>query len=629
MNSRIRATAFAAALAALLVAAPAANADWTAVPPAFTGNDNAALSYGDQGTLTELDTDPGLPGGVYHARSRPAGGVFGSDFELPFLLPLSATRPDGTEVLVGMDASHDVHTALRADAATTFAVTDEHSTSQTYPPAGVSVSSSGAGLAEWVDAAGHLQIAELPSSGSSFGGPAAALPGNPAQSVTFLSVVHPVLDPSGAAVLTWATSTESGGKVYYQLQQSTRASAAGAFGAASAVGPDIEVEPQVVANRAGVAAAVWWNKAAGHLEVSLRQPGGSFGAATTIATPAGSFDASALQAGVMGDGTVVVLWRDYAGPHTCADGGNAATLHLDTLAPGGSWQAAAAGSTENEVAIGSRSPVLAVSQSTFTVADVLAEGQGAAPCGTGTQRVYAWQGAPGAFDGHAWTLLPGQPAASAPEYLAIAADPQGDATVTWRVGKDRYEATTGGAGNGGGGDGDGTGGSGGGADGGGGPQSFGSPPLQHGPSTPGKTPTADAVSVPTVTVVAFNIGLGRPETVEMPITCVSSAPCSIMATAAINLYWGVLGRQAFARPNGKAKSRSVSLTLPQVRLQLAAHAKGKLAIKVPKATMKRLEALLHTKGAKATLTVKLRVGGVPQSHTISTALRFRKAKPQR
>jgi hypothetical protein len=615
-------------LAAALVVPAMASAAWTAVPPAYTGNENAALSYDDRGTLTELDTDAGLPGGVWHARSRPAGGVFGPDFELPFLLPLTATRPDGTEALVGMDSAGDVHTALRADAATSFAVSDEHSTSQTYPPAGISTSSSGAGLTEWIDGGGHVQVAGLAAAGSSFGPPTAALPGNPVQQVTFLSVVHPVLDPSGAAVLTWATSADS---VHYQLQQSTRASAAGPFGAPTPVGPDIEVEPQLVANRAGDAAAVWWTGS--QLEAAVRRPGGAFGGATPVATPTGTFDRDSLQAGVMGDGTVVVLWREYAGPHSCADGGNAGTLHVDTLAPGGTWQAAEAGSTENEAAVGPQEPVLAVSQSTFAVADVLAENQGAASCGSGTKRVYAWQGAPGTFDGDGWALLPGQSAAVDSTAPAIAADPQGDVTVTWLVGSDRFEATSSGAGDrdGGGDGGTANGGGGGGGGGGGtsegGPQRFGPNPAPNpAPSTGSAT---EAVTLRTVTVIAFNVGLGRAETVEMPISCVSDAPCNVMAEAAIRLFWGTPAPQSRARSTSKAKhaENPVTIPLPRVKLHLAARAKGRLAIKVPKSTMKRLEALLRRRGAKATLTVKLRVNGVIQEKGITARLRLRKADP--
>lgn len=617
---RIAAPALALLAAALLIPATA-GAAWTAVPPAFTGNENAALFYNDQGTLTEFDTDAGLPGGVYHARSRPAGGIFGPDFELPFLLPLTATRPDGTEALVGMDSAGDVHTALRANAATTFAVTDEHSASQTYPPAGISVSSTGAGLAEWVDGGGHVQVAELSATGSSFGAPTAALPGNPTEQVTILSVVHPVLDPSGAAVLTWATSSDG---VHYQLEQSTRESATGAFGAAAAVGPDIDVEPQLVSNRAGDAAAVWWTGS--QVQVAVRHPGGSFGTAATLATPTGTFDRNSLQAGVMGDGTVVVIWRDYGGPGSCGDGGKAGTLHIETLAPGGTWQATATGSTEDQPAVGSQIPVLAVSQSTFTVANVLAEGQGAASCGSGTKRVYAWQGAPGTFDGTAWTLLPDQTASADSTSPAVGADAQGDATVTWLVGKERFEATTGATSDGGG-----PAGNGGGAEGGGpsdesAPQQFGPTPNQ--PSAPSP---ADAVAVRKVTVVAFNVGLGRPETVELPITCLSAAPCNVIADAAIHLLWGILRPQPFALPASRPKTtkKPVSLPLPKAHLQLAPHAKGKLTIKVPKPTMRRLESLLHQKPAKASLTIKLRVNGVPQQHDIAANLKIKKVKPPR
>lgn len=603
---------------ALFVVPSVANAAWTAVPPAYTGNESAALLYNDQGTLTEYDMDAGLPGNVWHARSRPAGGVFGADFELPFLLPLTATRPDGTEALVGMDSSNDVQTALRANAATSFAVTDEHSTGQTYPPAGVSVSSSGEGLAEWVDSASHVQVAALASTGSSFGAATAALPGNPAQQVTFLSVVHPVLDPSGAATLTWATSSDG---IHYQLEQSTRSSGAGSFGAATAVGPNIKVEPQVTSNRSGAAAAVWWNPDASHVEVAVRQPGGSFGSTQAIGTPSGSFDEDSLQAGVMGNGTVVVLWRDYTtGPSgTCGDGGLGTTLHVDTLQPGGSWQAATTGSTEYGLPIGYQTPVLAVSQSTFAVATVLAEGQGTAKCGTGTKRAYAWQGAPGSFDGNAWTLLPSQTTSDDSVGAAIGADAQGDVAVTWRAGDNRYEATTGAVAGGGGG-----------AGGGESPQQFGPNPAPGGGSGSATTSADDAVTVPTVTAIAFNVGLGRPETVEMPIVCTSNASCNVMAEAAIRLYWGTLRPRSYeARTSGKAKTKTVSLPLPKAQLQLAAHAKGRLAIKVPKATMKRLEALLQTRGAKATLTVKLKVNGVPQQHTIATALRIKKVKPAR
>jgi len=49
-----------------------------------------------------------------------------------------------------------------------------------------------------------------------------------------------------------------------------------------------------------------------------------------------------------------------------------------------------------------------------------------------------------------------------------------------------------------------------------------------------------------------------------------------------------------------------------VRLKLAAHAKGKLAITVP----------------KATLTVKPQVDGVPQRHTVSTKLRTQQLKTE-
>lgn len=605
---------------ALLLVPAAANAAWTVVPPAYTGNESAALFYNDQGTLTEYDMDAGLPGGVWHARSRPAGGVFGADLELPFLLPLTATRPNGTEVLVGMNSSHDVQTALRAEAGASFTVADEHSVSQTYPPAGVSVANSGAGLAEWVDSAGHVEIAELSSAAPSFGAATAALPGNPVQQVTFLSVVHPVLDPSGSAILTWATSSDG---THYQLEQSTRASAGGSFGTTTAVGPDIEVEPQVVSNRSGVAAAAWWNPAANHVEVAVRQPGGSFGSAQAIGTPSDSFDRNSLQAGVMGDGTVVVLWRDYltGPPGTCSNGGSGTTLHVATLQPGRSWQTAATGSTEIGLGTGYQGPVLAVSQSTFAVATALAEGQGTAKCGNGTERVYAWQGAPGAFDGNAWTLLPDQTTSDASTAPVIGADAQGDVTATWLAAGDRHEATTGAvaAGGGAGGNGDGEN-----------PQQFGSSPAPGHASAPAAAPAADAVRVPTVTVVALNVGLGRPETVEMPIACTADTTCNVMAEAALRLYWGTLRPRSYAaRASGKAKTKTVSLPLPKVRLQLAAHAKGKLAIKVPKRTMKRLEALLRTQGAKATLTVKLKVNGVPQRHSIATALRIKKAKPTR
>lgn len=616
---KLRAAVLALTLAALPAAPTVADAAWSAVPPAYTGNESAALFYNDQGTLTEYDMDAGLPGGVYHARSRPAGGVFGPDFELPFLLPLAATRPDGTEALVGMNSSHEVQTALRPDAATSFAFADEHSTSATYPPAGLSVSSSGAGLAEWVDSSGHLQVAELPSTGSAFGSAAAALSGNPVQQVTPLSVVHPVLDPSGAAVLTWAISSDG---THYQLEQSTRTGGAGSFGAATPVGPNIEVEPQLTSNRAGTAAAVWWNQAANHLEVAVRHPGGSFGGAETIGTPTGSFDRNALQAGVMGDGTVVVLWRDYTtGPSgTCADGGTATTLHVVTLQPGGTWETATTGSTEIGLPIGYQAPVLAVSQSTFAVASVLAEEQGAASCGSGTKRVYAWQGAPGSFDGHGWELLPGQATAGDSIGPAIAADPRGDATVTWRVAGDRREATTGAAAGGGSGEGAGDDGS---------PQQFGPGPAPQGGST-STTSAAAAVTFPTVAVVAFNVGLGRPERVEMPITCTANATCNVIAEAAIRLYWGALRPRTYAaRASGKAKGKTVVLRLPKVRLRLAPHAKGKLAITVPKATMKRLEALLRSKGAKVTLTAKLRVNGVPQQRLDTTTLRIRKVKATR
>lgn len=608
-------------LAALLLVPAVADAAWTAVPPAYTGNQSAALFYNDQGTLTEYDMDTGLPGNVWHARSRPAGGVFGADFELPLLLPLSATRPDGTEALIGMNSSNDVQTALRGDAATSFTLTDEHSTSQTYPPAGISVASSGAGLAEWVDSAGHVQVAGLPSAGSAFAAPTAALPGNPVQPVTFLSVVHPVLDPSGAAALTWATSSDG---VHYQLEQSTRASAAGAFAAATAVGPEIKVEPQLTSNRSGVGAAVWWNPETDHVEVAVRRPGSSFGGAAAIGTPSGSFDESSLQTGVMGDGTVVVLWRDYTtGPSgTCSDGGLGTTLHVETLQPGGSWQATTTGSTEYGLPIGYQTPVLAVSQSTFAVATVLAEGQGTAKCGAGTKRVYAWQGAPGTFDGNAWALLPDQTTSDDSVGPAIGADAQGDVTVTWLAEGDRYEATTGAAGGGGAGG----GGTGGGAGGDESPQRFGSSPAPKGASGSATTPADNALTVPTVTVIAFNVGLGRPETIEMPITCASSTSCNIIGEAAIRLLWGTLRPRAYeARTSGRAKTKMVALPLPKVRLQLAAHARGKLAIKVPKATMKRLEALLRTKGAKATLAVKLRVNGVSQRHSIATTLRIKQA----
>jgi hypothetical protein len=625
MRLKFRAAFASIVLVALFAVPPLASAAWTAVPPAYTGNESAALFYNDQGTLTEFDMDAGLPGNVWHARSRPAGGVFGADFELPFLLPLSATRPDGTEVLVGMDSAHDIQTALRPDAAASFAVTDEHSTGATYPPAGVAASSSGAGLAEWVDSDGHVQVAELSSVGSAFGPPAAALPGNPAQQVTFLSVVHPVLDPSGAAALTWTTASESGGSTYYQLEQSTRASGSGSFGAATAVGPDIKVEPQLVSNRSGVAAAIWWDPVAGHVEASLRQPGGSFGSATAIGTPTGTFDEGSLQAGVMGDGTVVVLWRDYVvGPSgTCSDGGLETTLHVETLQPGGSWQMVTTGSTEYGLPIGYQTPALAVSQSTFAVATVLAEGQGTEACGSGVKRVYAWQGAPGTFDGNAWTLLPDQATSSDSVGAAIGADEQGDVTVTWRAGADRHEATTGAVGGGGGSGGGGSGGD-------ESPQQFGPSPAPT-PSPPSATEAADdAVAVSKVTVVAFNVGLGRPETIEIPIACTLNATCNVMAEAAIRLYWGSLRPWSYAaRPGGKARTKTVVLPLPRVRIQLAAHAKGKLEIKVPKATMKRLEALLRTKGAKATLTAKLKVNGVPQRHTVASTLRIRKVKPTR
>ncbi len=613
-----------ALLLALLLPA-AAHAAWTEVPPAFTGNEAAGLSYNDQGTLTELDLDAGLPGSVWHGRSRPAGGSFGGDFELPFLLPLSAVRPDGTEALVGMDSSHDVKTALRANAATSFAVTDEHSTSQTFPPAGISVSSSGAGLAEWIDSAGHVQVAELSSTGSAFGAAAAVLPSNPVQQVTFLSVVAPVLDPSGSAVLTWAASSDGS---HYQLEQSTRASAGGSFGAATAVGPSIEVEPQVVSNRSGVAAAAWWNPDSGHVEVAVRQPGGSFGATQVIGTPDDTFDLDSLQAKVMGDGTVVVLWRDYKdGPAgICEDGGTGTTLHVDTLKPGGAWQSASTGSTETRLGTGYQGPVLAVSQSTFSLATPLGEGQGTAECGESPKRIYAWQGAPGSFDGQDWTLLPGQTTSDDSVSPVIAADSQGDTTVSWSTAGTRQEATTGPTeGTGGGGETE----TGGGNGGNGGPEQFGPPAPKNTPA-PAPTTGTEAVGVRTVTVVAFNVGLGRPETVELPISCTASVACNVMAEAAIRLAWGNLSaRPLAARASGrtKPKAKTASLPLPKVQLQLAPHAQGKLAIKVPKATVKRLESLLRTKGAKATLTVKLRVNGVPQRQEIQTKLHIKQVKP--
>jgi hypothetical protein len=591
------------ALAAALVAGPAAAATWTGVPAPNLGSPSSLSLTGDgAGELfaTQL-AQPG-DGGTsgFYLSTRVAGGAFTAP----------ARTPDaGFPAVAGDDAGDALSVATSGSSAVvrvrpyggvfgaplqTIAIA-----APTLTPVAFARRPDGAALAAWADGT-TLQLADRPAGtttvfGAPVSPPATSIsgPGFGSQA-TSVPLALPVLDADGAAAVV-LSHTGSMGAGYSLLQ--TRRAAGGTFTAATALASDITL-PAFASNAAGDAIVVW--RDGNTLWGAFRPRGGGFGAAQQFASApdsGSSQNASLTEVSVAltPGGLAQVVWERYVPGAACSSAGGVYSVATATRGASGTWSAPS-------YAVGN-APIVAASTTDERTALLWDDGG----CAVSSSTVYALKatlGAPAGLTAPEVVAGGGQSDTSFAKTAAF--DGTGAATVLWlgdgaalhgaSTAATATPTTPGGGGTGTTGDTS-------------APHAAGTPstPAVTPPSVPPKPPATNVLTIGIVHATPGDQTLSATQSPSVGLACDSACQASIGALTTVG------GPGAGPDPTSiirgvVATARTTRFTSKAIIKKLKAHGHAKVTIKLSAKARRAVKAALKAH-RPASVVVTIHVKG--------------------